>query len=126
VAIAPGAAVSDIDSSNFAGGRLRVFITDGASASNRLAIGGGFSVDASGKVRQGSTIIGKRVSSGFGTSELVVTFNSNVTASVAQALVRAITFRTVNGGAGDRTVNFTVSDGDGGTSNVATKTVNVT
>lgn len=125
ITLAAGAIVSDIDSPNFSGGRLRVWITDGASISNRLAIGSGFTVDASNNVLQGSTIIGQRVSSGWGTSDLIVRFNAAVTSSVAQALVRAITFRTVNGAAGSRAVNFTVSDGDGGVSEAASKTVNV-
>jgi len=126
VTLAAGATISDIDSANFAGGRLRVWISEGASNSNRLAIGAGFSVDSSGNVLQGSTIIGRRVSSGFGTSDLVVTFNSNITPSVAQSLIRAITFRTVAGTAGTREINFTLSDGDGGLSDVASKNVNVT
>lgn len=126
VTLAPFASVSDIDSSDFDGGRLRVRITDGASASNRLAIGAGFSVDASGNVLQGTTIIGKRVANGFGTNELVITFNANVTPAVAQQLARAITFKTVGGAAGQRKVVFTVSDGDGGLSSEMVKTVNVT
>jgi hypothetical protein len=125
VLLAPWGTVTDIDSADFAGGRLRVRITDGASTSNRLAIGAGFTVDANNNVLQGSTIIGKRVSSGFGTSELIVTFNTNTTQAIVQQLVRAITFKTVSGTAGQRKVIFTVSDGDGGLSNEATKFVKV-
>lgn len=125
ITLAAGALVSDIDSSNFYQGRLRVRITDGASTSNRLSIGAGFTVDAENNVLQGTTIIGKRVSSGWGTSELVITFKTNVTPAVAQQLVRAITFKTVGGAAGKRTVLFTVSDGDGGVSGEAVKTVEV-
>jgi hypothetical protein len=61
VALAPFAGVADVDSDDFAGGRLRVRITDGASTSNRLTIGSGFTVDANNNVLQGTTIIGKRV-----------------------------------------------------------------
>jgi hypothetical protein len=125
ITLAPSATVSDIDSANFANGRLRVRITDGASSSNRLAIGAAFTVDADNNVRQGTTIIGKRVANGFGTNELVVTFNANTKPSVVQQLVRAITFKTVGGAAGQRKVVFTVSDGDGGLSGEAVKTVNV-
>ena len=126
ITLAPGATVSDVDSPNFSGGRLRVRITDGASTSNRLALGAGFTVDASNNVLQGATIIGKRTSNGFGTNELIITFNASVTPAVAQQLVRAITFKTVGGAAGVRKVVFTVSDGDGGVSAEATKSVNVT
>jgi ELWxxDGT repeat protein len=126
VTLAPFASVSDVDSLNFDGGRLRVRITDGTSATNRLAIGGGFTVDASGNVLQGSTIIGKRVANGSGANELVITFNTNAPPAVVQQLVRAITFKTVGGAAGQRKVVFTVNDGDGGLSSEMVKTVNVT
>jgi hypothetical protein len=126
ITLAAFATVTDVDSPDFNGGRLRVRITDGASTSNRLAIGSGFTVDASGNVLQGTTIIGKRVSNGYGTKELIVTFNANATPAVVQQLVRAITFKTVGGAAGQRKVVFTVSDGDGGLSAEATKLVNVT
>lgn len=125
VTLAAAATVSDIDSPNFAGGRLRVWITDGASTSNRLTISSGFTIDANNNVLLGSTIIGKRASNGYGTKELIITFNRNATPTVVQQLVRAITFKTVGGAAGKRTVLFNVSDGDGGVSNEATKTVNV-
>jgi hypothetical protein len=46
-----------------------------------------------------------------------------VTQFVAQALVRSITFKTVGGADGERDVVFTLSDGDGGLSAAATKTV---
>jgi hypothetical protein len=124
--LAAGATVTDVDSANFSGGRLRVRITNGASSSNRLAIGGAFTVDGNNNVLLGGTIIGKRTFNGFGTKELIVTFNTNATKSVIQQLVRAITFKTVGGAAGQRKVVFTVSDGDGGLSAEATKTVNVT
>jgi hypothetical protein len=125
ITLAAFARVSDVDSADFAGGRLRVRITDGASVSNRLAIGPDFTVDASGNVKQGTTTIGKRVSNGFGTNELVITFNTSATKAVVQQLVRAIAFKTVGGAAGARKVVFTLSDGDGGLSADATKTVNV-
>lgn len=126
VTLTPFARVTDVDSPDFAGGRLRVRITDGAGTTNRLAIGAGFTVDAGGNVLQGTTIIGKRVSNGFGINELVITFNASATKAIVQQLVRAITFKTVGGAAGPRKVIFTVSDGDGGLSAEVFKTVNVT
>jgi hypothetical protein len=125
IVVATFATVTDVDSTSFDGGRLRVRITDGASSSNRLAIGAGFTIDAQGNVNQGTTTIGKRLSSGFGTNELVITFKSAATNAIVQQLLRAITFKTVGGAAGQRKVIFTISDGDGGLSTEATKTVNV-
>jgi ELWxxDGT repeat protein len=125
IVLAGSATVTDVDSANFYGGRLRVRITDGASTSNRLLIGAGFTVDADYNVLQGATIIGKRTANGFGKSELIVWFNANATPVIVQQLVRAITFKTVGGSAGLRKVVFTVSDGDGGVSDEVFKTVNV-
>jgi hypothetical protein len=126
ITLAPFAGVSDVDSLDLDGGQLLVQITDGASASNRLTIGAGFTIDANNNVLQGSTIIGTRTANGFGTNDLIVTFNSAATPAVAQQLVRAITFKTVGGSTGIRKVVFTVSDGDSGLSAEAFKSVNVT
>jgi hypothetical protein len=125
ILLAPFAAVTDVDSANFGGGRLRVRI-DQPSSSNRLFIGGGFTVDANKNVWLNGVNIGKRTLSGFGATELVVTFNKNATKAIVQQLVRAISFKTVGGAAGARTVYFSVSDGDGGLSAEASKTVKVT
>jgi hypothetical protein len=126
VTLAPNATVTDVDSGNFSGGQLRVRITSGGGTANTLAIGSGFTVDATGNVKQGTLVIGKRLSNGIGTNELKIQFNSNATKSIVQSLVRSITYRNVGGSAGQRTIAFTVSDGDGGLSAVRTKTVNVT
>jgi uncharacterized protein (TIGR03118 family) len=124
ITLAPHAGVSDIDSANFSGGTLRVRL-GAADDSNRLSIGIGFTVDVDGQVRRAGTIIGQRTADGQGQNELVVTLNAAATPSVVQDLVRSITFQTVGGIASTRTVIFTVSDGDGGTSAEATKTVDV-
>lgn len=127
IALAPYARVTDIDSPNFAGGQLRVRISSGASASNRLAIGAGFTVDESFNVWQGTTVIGTlNPGGGSGTTNLIVSLNVKATAAVVQQLVRSITFGTVGGSAGARIVKFSVSDGDGGLSAEVAKTVNVT
>jgi hypothetical protein len=126
ITLASDATVTDVDGGNFFDGLLRVRITDGASSTNRLSIGAGFTVDADNNVLQGSTVIGKRTSNGFGANELVVKLNANATAAVAQQLVRAIAFKTVGGAAGARKAVFTLSDGDGGTSAAATRTISVT
>jgi hypothetical protein len=125
VLLVPYATVKDVDSPDFAGGRLRVRINQ-PSSSNRLLIGSNFMIDANNNVLLSGVIIGKRTSSGWGTSELIVTFNKNATKSIVQQLVRAIAFKTVAGSAGTRTVYFSVSDGDGGVSTEVGKTVNVT
>jgi hypothetical protein len=126
ILLLPFGGLSDSDSANFSGGRLRVRITDGASSSNRLSIGGGFTLDSSNNVLLAGVIIGRRVANGFGTNELVVTFTNAATQNVVRQLIRSITFKTVGGTAVQRKVVFTVSDGDGGLSNECAKVVNVT
>lgn len=126
VAIVSGARVTDVDSANFANGRLRVRITDGSSAANILAIGGAFTVDGNNNVLLGGTNIGKRTFNGVGTTELIVVFTTDATKAIAQQLVRAITFKTSGGTAGLRKVIFTVSDGDNGLSTEVSKSINVT
>jgi hypothetical protein len=128
IVLASGGTVSDVDSANFGGGQLRVRITDGASSTNRLSIGGAFTVDGSNNVKLGGVVIGTRAASanGFGTKELIITFKTAATKAIVQQLVRAITFKTVGGAAGWRRAIFTVSDGDGGLSAEVNKTMNVT
>jgi hypothetical protein len=125
ITLAATATVTDVDSANFAGGELRVRLAV-AGSSNRLAIGSGFTVDANNNVKLGTTTIGKLTANGFGTKDLIVTFNTAATKAIVQQLVRAITFKTVGGAAGPHQVLFSVSDGDGGLSAEVTKLVNVT
>jgi len=124
ITLAPTATVTD-DNANLAGGELRVRISLGGGAANILAIGSGFTVDASNNVQSGSTIIGTRTSDGVGTNELRITLNANATVSLVQQLLRSITYRNVAGSAGTRNIAFTISDGQGGLSDERIKTVNV-
>ncbi|NJK28401.1 MAG: hypothetical protein HC925_07945, partial [Coleofasciculaceae cyanobacterium SM2_3_26] len=58
---------------------------------------------------------------------MVITFNANATSAAAQALLRNITFEDISEAPSpaNRTVQFTVADGDGETSVPVTKTVTV-
>lgn len=125
VILAAGAEVSASQSTPLAGGRLRVSITPDSSTGNQLFIGSGFGVDPYGYVRYNGTIIGKRISSGWGGSDLVVTFNQSATRSIVEQLVRVISFKTVGGSIGQRKVHFSLTAGDGKVSAIATKIVNV-
>jgi hypothetical protein len=62
---------------------------------------------------------------GKGTTPLVITFNSNATIADAQQLLRSITFRSIGHFQHQTDVNVTLTDGDGGVSNVATLSLNV-
>jgi hypothetical protein len=126
IAVAPAATVSDVDNPNFGGGNLRVHISTNVDDSNRVSIGGNFTVTGL-QVKLGSTLIGTiNVDGGNGQTDLIVTFNANATVSVVQQLIRAIRFRTVNSTLhGNRAVDFTVDDGAGQTSNTAIRTVQI-
>jgi hypothetical protein len=126
ITLAPWATVQDVDSADFAGGFLRVHIAEGADISNRVLIGGDFTIDANNNVLLGSTVIGRRTANGWGTNDLLISFKPAATPAIVQQLVRAIAFKTVGGTAGTRRLQFSIGDGDGGQSDVAEKTVNVT
>ena len=124
VVLAPAAEISDPDSSSWAGGRLQVQIGNGRSDQDRLALGVGFTVDRSGRLRHGDVIIGQRISSGWYGSDLILTFNEQATTAILERLVRGLTFKTA-GVTGPRKLLFSVADGDGNSSARATKIVNV-
>lgn len=64
---------------------------------------------------------------GTATSDLVVTFNSSATLSNVQSLFSSIAFKTVNSTTGgQRVLQLTATDGQGGTSNTVSRTVDVT
>ncbi|MCY2987092.1 MAG: Ig-like domain-containing protein, partial [Planctomycetota bacterium] len=127
-----GATASDIDSTDFNTGTLTVDYTANGSVDDRLAIqnqgtsAGQIGVSGS-NVTYGGTTIGT-FTGGNGTTALVVTFNASSTPTAAQAMMRNITYANVsdNPSSAARTVRFVLTDGDGGTSSAATKTINVT
>lgn len=126
ITLAPTATVTDSDSANFAGGRLTVHIAQGAEAANRLAVGGPFTFWGQDIMLNGVRI-GRKVTAdgGVGLTDLVINLSANVTPSMAQQLLRAITFRTVSSTSTlSRSITFTLTDGDGG-SITQTKLVNV-
>ena len=129
--IAPGASVSDGDSPDFAGGALRVAFSANGTSNDRLSVqhqgsGAGQVGLVSNLVQYAGVTVGT-LTGGVGTVPLVITFNSNATAAVVQAVTSAVTYNNISGdpSTASRTVQFQVTDGDGGTSNVRSKTINV-
>jgi hypothetical protein len=120
------ATVTDADSTNFYKGALRVHIAAGASQTNRLVIGGSFTIDAKKNVRLGTAIVGTLTGSGYATTDLVVSLKAAASPTIVQQLLRSIKFYTVRGAAGTRGIEVTLSDDVGGTSNKVTKLVKVT
>ena len=126
--LASGAVLADPDSADFDGGVLTVSITANASDDDRLLVkpAGGITVSDN-EVCYAGQVIGA-FSGGSGAAPLVVALNSNATRIATEALVRSVAFQTLGDApsTATRTVTFKVTDGDGGTSNVPFKTVNVT
>jgi len=127
IALLSTAVVADPDSANFAAGRLTVHYTQGRHSSNRLLVGGAFTLSGNNILLGGTRIGSRNVNGGIGASNLIITFTSDATRQVVQQLLRSIRFRTVGATtAVQRAITFTLTDGDGGTSNVASKIVRVT
>jgi Cadherin-like domain/Cadherin-like/Concanavalin A-like lectin/glucanases superfamily/Bacterial Ig domain len=129
-----GATVTDSDSANFDTGTLTVDFTANATVDDRLGIrnegigAGQIGVSGSNVTYGGpGNIIGSFTGGTNGSTPLVVTLNANATPMAVQALARNITFQNISDAPSTlaRTVRVTLTDGIGGTSNIATKTINV-
>jgi hypothetical protein len=127
------ATVADIDSADFAGGTLSVGVTaGGASAEDVLAIHdegtGAGQIGVSGaNVTYGGTTIGTFTGGSAG-ADLVVTFNANADTAATEALLHNIEYSNSGGDNptdGDRTVTWTLVDGDG-TANGGVDTLTLT
>lgn len=128
-----GATASDVDSADFNNGALTVDFSANGTMQDRLAIfhqgTGAGQIGVSGPdVTYGGVIIGAFTGGMDGSTPLVITFNASSTPASAQALMRNITYENVSDAPStlDRTVRFVLTDGDGETSNTATKTIGVT
>ena len=106
---------------------MTVQFTSGAGPDDQLIVTG-MSPDDGGQIFDGSSNLVATVTGGMAGDPLVITFTSFATPSEVQSILERIAFadysNTMPGG--DRTVTFTLTDGDGGTSNVATATIHTT
>lgn len=138
VLIANAGIVSDVDLLDFDTGVLTVsIIRDGAEA-DRLSIQ--HATPANGKISVDSTL-GKifyttnsrgtyqiaSFTGGANGSQLLVSFNTNALKTEVQSVMRAIIFSndSEDPSTASRTVQFTLTDGDGGLSNSVTRTIQV-
>jgi hypothetical protein len=137
VAVDSSATASDPDSADFDGGTLTVDFTANGTTNDRLAIRnegtnpGQIGVSGSNVTYNfgaGAVTIGMFAGGTDGSTPLVITFNGSATPTAAQALMRNITYDNVSEDPSEsaRTVRFVLTDGDGGTSNAVTETINVT
>ena len=121
------ATIADSDSPNFSRGQLTVHYTVGGSANDRLAIRNTATMtDANSQVLLNGTVIGT-FTGGTGTAPLVVTFNDSGTPAAATAVLRNIVYSNVSDNpTACGKISVGITDGDGGTSTLVTKDVNVT
>jgi len=129
--LAPEALVNDLDSSDMAGGQLRVTIVSGATSSDRLTIHhqgmDPNQVGVEGNQVFFSGMLVGTAAGGIGGNPLVLSLNENSTLIAVQAVLRRVAYSTVGEilVRGARTVRFTLSDGDGGTSNAGQVSVDL-
>ncbi|TVR48813.1 MAG: tandem-95 repeat protein, partial [Puniceicoccaceae bacterium] len=128
VRIDPAANVVDPDSPDFGGGELTVAIASGAAAGDRLGIapGGGVSLQGA-DILVGGAAIGMAPGALVEGTSLLVVLNENATPAAVRSLLRRISFTNTDRfpSAGPRLVRFQVSDGDGGVSEPAFRTIEV-
>ncbi|MCR5864838.1 hypothetical protein [Aquincola sp. J276] len=123
--------LSDTDSANFAGGRLDLFYVQGGEAGDQLSVrhqgnGAGQISLAGSTVSYGGVAIGT-LSGGANGANLVITFNASATVDAVEALVQNLTYAsTSQSPQPSRTVGLRISDGDGGSSEASTVTIQVT
>jgi Domain of unknown function (DUF4347)/Cadherin domain/Right handed beta helix region/Periplasmic copper-binding protein (NosD) len=128
--LAPSATVADVDSANFDGGQLVTSVSVNALPEDRLTVrhvgSGAGQVGVSGSnISYGGVVIGSfngAVSAG---TALVVTFNASANAAAVQAVARNVTYENTSDtpSAAPRTLQGYLTDGDGGTSNLASGTI---
>ena len=123
VAIVDDVSASDIDSANYADGSLTVTVTQGGKTGDTLSIAGNQNIytapngadvmfDADGTGSGVAVAIGTLTD---GINSLTIGLNDKATGAAVSQLAQAIEFRNTIPGAetGDRTVTFTLHDGDG-------------
>lgn len=136
--ISSAGTVVDVDLFDFDGGVLTVEVTGNATAADVLSIKHTEPANAkvsvqykAGKIFYTTTALGTyEVATFTGGDEgnpLVITFNDDALKTEVQAVFKAITFANSsdNPSTALRTVSFTLTDGDGGTSNTVVRSVDV-
>jgi hypothetical protein len=128
--IDPAAALVDPDSANFDGGLLRVDLGTSGSSNDKLGIrdegtGAGQIGINGNEVTYGGVVIGTWAGGTNGSEPLTVLFNANSDVTSIQALLRNITYENTsnNPSENQRSINFAITDGDGGSSSVEKTTV---
>lgn len=126
-----GLTVADSDSVDFDDGTITVTITTAGEADDRLIVRDGNNVSvADSNVEYdfggGPVTIGS-FTGGLGLTPLAIAFNSNATLASVEAVAQQVAFQTISDtpSSAQRGLSMVVTDGDGGTSNIADRVMNV-
>ncbi|MCR6735143.1 MAG: cadherin domain-containing protein [Afipia sp.] len=111
----PGATVTDPDNpSNFSGGSVDVSLTNAVAGDQLTIVTGGTLtlINGNATVRINGTSVG--TVSGYGTTHLVITFDSDASDANVEAVIKAIAFSSTsqNPTSADRTATIVFNDGD--------------
>jgi hypothetical protein len=129
-AIDRAATVTDPDSPDFDGGTLTVTMTN-RTTNDLLEIQNQAGITVSsysgGDIAFNGAVIG-RFFTNFATGDLSVSLNAQADVNATNALLQAITFRNTatTPSTETRTVEMTLTDGDGGTSNTVSRSIEIT
>ncbi len=134
--IDPSIGVADPDSPDFSNGVLTVAYTSGGLAEDRLTVrnqgtGNGQVSVASQNVLYnsggGPVAVGQITSNGVGTTSLQVTFNPNSSLAAVRAVLQNIAYfnSSDNPSTVQRIAQFVLTDGDNGTSNAVSYTIDI-
>ncbi|MGF1676594.1 MAG: putative Ig domain-containing protein, partial [Rivularia sp. (in: cyanobacteria)] len=125
--IEPNAIILDRDSDNFNKGKLTVRITNGGHPDDRLSIHGNSNIVLDGRIVKYQNIEIGILTPSYGVEDMVIDFNANATRPIVEQLLRRVSYTNFsrNPSTNPRTVELIISDGDGGTSEVVSKIVNV-
>ena len=127
-----GVTITDVDSLDFDGGLLSVTISGNAETGDRLQIEDGNGVSVSGTdvyydFGSGAVLIGNVLGGTDHVTPLEITFNTDANVSAVETVAQQVVFLVTsdNPTSTARVVSMQVTDGDGGTSEVGTRTLNV-
>lgn len=114
------------DSPSFVNGRLIVSV-QGATTNDVLRIGATGNVQLIGNMIKADGVIVGEVAGGNNGVDLIVTFNDEATPGRVARVLQAIEYGTTSHTPPEtRTISVSVSDGEGGNSNIGTATVHIT
>ena len=117
--------VSDVDSADLAGGTMTFSVASGGDGSELLTLGAFAGVTTSGSDVLVSGIQVGTFTGGTSGTDLVITFDADATPARVEAVFKAlaISVNSEDPTPGVRNLEVVLTDGDGGTSNIATSDV---